>query len=233
MSIDTTVPDIAERLTSAGNATDLTVDLDRRRPVDLLIAAGLAPSVVGRLLDQLVSEWDGCAKPRRLTTAEIERVAAAMPRTPGRKGGKADRLDIAGATSQVATWFDNERRAAMIRLKTLPKLTDPHAGLIPWLAAKGVQAAGAVLLDVLGWYLDRCCPRCNGTKWEVIAGTHRQSAKACHACDGRGERPIPHGQLGRLVISHLEGCASHARAGTKKALTNMKALKYAAAGRRM
>lgn len=228
----TDTPTIAERLASAGNTSDLSVELDRRRPVDLLIAAGLAPSVVGRMLDQLVSEWDGCAKPRRLTTAEIERVAAAMPRTPGRKGGKADRLDIVGATAQVATWFDNERRAALIRLKTLPKLTDPHAGLIPWLAAKGVQAAGSVLLDVLGWYLDRCCPRCNGTRWEVTPGTNRQSTKACPSCGGRGESRIPHGEMGRCIVTHLEACAARGRVGTRAVLANMKALKYQAAGKR-
>lgn len=222
---------IAERLVSAGNTSDLTVELDRRRPVDVLIAAGLAPSVIGRMLDQLVSEWDGCAKPRRLTPAEVERVASTLPRVRGPRSGKADQLDMAGAATQVAVWFASERRTSLMRLKTLPKLTDPRAGLIPWLAAQGVASTEAVLLDVLGWYLDRCCARCNGTKWQVIGGTNRQSTKACPSCSGRGESRIPHGEVGRRIVCHLEECAARGRAGTKAALANMKSMKYFAAGK--
>lgn len=230
----TDAPTIAERLAAAGNASNLAVDPDRRRPVDVLIASGLAPSVVGRLLDQLVSEWDGCAKPRRLSAVEVGQVAASLPRVPAPKGGKADRLDVAGAMAQVAAWYDSERRAALMRLKTLPKLLHPNFGLAQWLTAKGCAAVAAdVLLDVLGWYLDRCCERCNGTKWELIPGTNRQSAKPCSKCKGSGESLIPHGRLGKDIVWHLADCAGQARAGTKASLGVMKSLKYYVADRRM
>ena len=227
------LPSLAERTTRAGNATDLTVDPDRSRPIDVILAAGLSPSAVGRYLDQLVSEWDGAVRPRRLREAEIHHLAAQLPRLviAAKKGKPEQVLDITGAKHKAAVWYEQERRRTVERLKTVEKLTNPHRGLIAWLAAKGVQVPSSVLVDVLCWYVDRRCPTCSGTKWATAAGTGRQTGKACVTCQGSGDAPVPHGRLGKDVAWFLDDCADRARTGQKAALRNMRNVKNWAAGK--
>jgi len=57
---------IEESYTSAGNAADLTVRPDQRGDVDVLIAAGWTPGLLGGALMRLHSEWDGAAKKRHM-----------------------------------------------------------------------------------------------------------------------------------------------------------------------
>lgn len=61
---------IEESYTSAGNAADLTVRPDQRGDVDVLIAAGWTPGLLGGALMRLHSEWDGAAKKRRMDETE-------------------------------------------------------------------------------------------------------------------------------------------------------------------
>lgn len=64
-------PTVAERLTSAISSSDLSVNLESRGDADYLITAGLQPAKLGRLVYQLMAEWDTREKPRPLTEAQL------------------------------------------------------------------------------------------------------------------------------------------------------------------
>lgn len=224
-----------EKLAKAGNSADLTVRLDQWGDADALIAAGKASHQVGRYLDQLTSEWDVCTPPRRLTRADIEKLAEHLPRVlvPHKSGKPRLGLDLKAANAEAQAWCDGERRRIIGRLKSLPKLMDPHAGLIPWLVSRNVPDPDGVLLDVLGWYLDRRCPGCNGTKWEVVPGTSRHGNKACRVCHGHGDREIPHEPVGRQVVEFLVRSAEKSRNTAKQVMRNIRSLKYEAVGKKV
>lgn len=228
----TATVDFDERLTRAASSSDLTVSLERRGDVDLLIAAGKAPFPVGRMVYQLMTEWDGCAKPKRLTHEDIQRLAETMPRiTMGKKGRKVQALDLPGARAAAEEFLATERRRILGRLKSLPALMDPHAGLLPWVVARGMADPSLKLLDVLGWWADRNCTACNGTMWQVLPGTNVQSKTPCKVCHGSGRRPVPHGEDGRAISEHIERNVDRARAGARRALKSVPLLKHFAAGK--
>lgn len=53
---------IAERYATANNASSLKLKPDSTGPVDVIIAAGLSPSLLGGYLRRLQSEYDGASK---------------------------------------------------------------------------------------------------------------------------------------------------------------------------
>ena len=68
-----------------------------------------------------------------------------------------------------------------------------------------------VSASILQWWLSRQCQACNGTKFEVIAGTGRQSGKVCRVCHGSGEAPIPCGEAGKRMAVYIDHCINSAR----------------------
>ncbi|MRC44380.1 hypothetical protein GH821_28905, partial [Bacillus thuringiensis] len=74
-------PTVAERLTSASTSSDLSVDLEKRGDADYLSAAGIQPAGLGRLVQQLICEWDRREKPRPLTDERLQRVSEKKPYT--------------------------------------------------------------------------------------------------------------------------------------------------------
>lgn len=229
-------PTFDERLTSAASSSNLAVNLERRGDVDMLIAAGKAPARLGRLVYQLMTEWDGTAKPQHLAYEDIKRIAEGMPRVmvakKGRKGGRqVERLDIPGAQAHAEGHMATERRRILGRLKSLPALMDPHAGLLPWVVARGITPPGEKLLDVLGWWADRNCSACQGTKLQVVPGTNVQSKTPCKACHGTGQRMLPHGGEGSRISAHIELQVENARRGARFALKGVHGMKERAAGK--
>ncbi len=228
MTIALDRPTIAERLTSAGNSSDLTVSCDARGDVDLLIAAGSTTASLGRYVYQLMTEWDACAKPRVPTAADIERLAEHLPRIKVEKRNKrgvrqVEALDLQGAMAEADAWLIAERRRVLGRLRSLPKLMDRHSGLLPWVVAQGYTSPDVKLLDVLGWWADRRCPVCSGTKV--------RDGRACKVCRGIGERDIPHGREGQTISEHIAAHVDRARQGTRKALVGLNRVKAYAAGK--
>lgn len=224
---ESTRPTISERLASAANSSDLSVQIDKRGDADYLIAAGCTPARLGRYVYQLMAEWDSCAKPRPVTPADIERLAAELPRIKATKQTKrgaqvVERLDLVGAQAKYGEWLEGERRRVLGRLKSLQPLMDAHAGLLPWVVGRGYQNASQKLLDVLGWWADRRCQACHGTA--------EREGRPCKRCKGSGERPIPHGQEGQAISEHIAAHVDRARVGTRKGLQGMRKLKAFAAG---
>jgi hypothetical protein len=60
---------------------------------------------------------------------------------------------------------------------------------------------------VIRYWLDQTCTRCDGTKWEVVPGTRRQSTKLCKQCSGSGFAELPHGQDGRRLANYMDQAA--------------------------
>lgn len=59
-----------EQYTSATQSSNLRCEADRRTDVDVLIAAGCTPGILGAALMRLHSEYDSAAKPQVMTEAE-------------------------------------------------------------------------------------------------------------------------------------------------------------------
>lgn len=218
---------LTERLTRAGNSSDLSVRVEARGDADYLIAAGLASNKIGRYVYQLMTEWDASAKPRPVSDTDIERIAERLPRIKttkqGRRGARTvETLDLSAARAKLAAWMDGERRRILGRLHSLPKLMDPHAGLLPWVVARGYTSPREKLLDVLGWWADRRCMACQGTG--------ERENRACKSCKGFGTRDIPHGLEGRAISEEIARHVDASRCNTIAGLKGIKRLKAFAAG---
>lgn len=108
----TDIRTVDESYSSAGNTDDLTVTPERRTDVDVLIAAGWAPGMLGAALMRLHSEWDGAAKPSRLSETDarllygslktLPRVIQGVAEWAARKGYDKPE-ELAGAA--VAYWL--------------------------------------------------------------------------------------------------------------------------------
>lgn len=61
---------VEESYTSATQSSNLRCEADRRTDVDVLIAAGCTPGILGSALMRLHSEYDGSAKPAVMTATE-------------------------------------------------------------------------------------------------------------------------------------------------------------------
>lgn len=104
---------VEESYTSATASSNLRCEADRRTDVDVLIAAGCTPGILGSALMRLHSEWDGCAKPRAMTETDARLLIGNIKTLPrvmeilsewAKLRGMDDPLRLAQAV--VAHWVD-------------------------------------------------------------------------------------------------------------------------------
>lgn len=71
------------------------------------------------------------------------------------------------------------------------------------LSSSELTKIGSLALD---YSVNKTCPRCRGTKYELIDGSNSLGTKPCAACGGDGRRPVPkrHRSLIVDVISRIE-----------------------------
>ena len=107
-----------EGYTSATNSSNLRCEADRRTDVDILIAAGCTPGILGAALMRLHSEWDGCAKPRAMTETEARLLIGAIKTLPRVVAVLAELATLRGlaapqalAQAVVAYWLDSNCHA--------------------------------------------------------------------------------------------------------------------------
>lgn len=74
------------------------------------------------------------------------------------------------------------------------------------------------VVAVIRWWLSQRCPVCSGTKFQVVEGTNRHSAKICRPCGGTGLREVPHQQEGRRLACWFDQCVERARASIGRRL---------------
>lgn len=189
-----------ESLTRANNSSDLSLRAHQRSDADLVAAAGLLPSQLGRALIRLRSEYDAAARPAG--TALLAPIVQAQAPC----GSEEPRLTHAEVEAA---------RQLLLRLKTLPAV---HAALMAKLEAWGTASAHLVCAAVLSWWLDDRCPSCNGTRYEVVPGGGRQSARRCKACKGSGVSEIPQGEAGRQLAGFMDHCVSATGSAVRRRL---------------
>ena len=82
-------------------------------------------------------------------------------------------------------------------------------------ARRGVRLSVSELVKVgrlaLEYSVNKTCPRCGGTKYELIPGTTCLSNKVCTACNGDGRRTLPrkHRALIVEVVARIERIESN------------------------
>ena len=194
---------VEEAYTSASTSSNLRVEADKRGDADVIIAAGWNQSRIGGALLRLHTEFDSSEKPR---------MAAAEQFTPA---GKTTKEQRAHAARQAHAFNLHETGLLLGKLKALPDVrTQTTLQLVKW----GVAEAETKGMQVIRWWLQQNCPTCNGTKFQVVPGTHRHNGKACATCGGTGLREIPNGQEGRRVANWMDQCVERARASIGRRL---------------
>jgi hypothetical protein len=196
-------PGIEERLLSAANTSDLTLDVARRSPADIHLAVGYAKSRLGSALIHLRSEWDRCDKPSKRTAAEIAVRAAELR-------DKKGRADVRRATVEALVWHARAMRERAAKLSgrsvVIGLLTD-------WAVLRGIDA-DLVPPAVFHW-LSPVCGACEGRQHMTIPGTPALSTKKCPECDGAGTWPRPLGA--EAIHDHIKACIGRAKSGTAAA----------------
>ena len=104
--------------------------------------------------------------------------------------------------------YMHEMAMLLGKLKTLPEVREQlMIQADKWGCDNPKNVAGAILQ----WWLDRRCNTCHGTRFEVIAGTGRQSGKVCKSCRGTGEAHIPCWEPGRRMANFMDDAVNQAR----------------------
>ena len=123
----------------------------------------------------------------------------------------------------AAAWSPSRLGSALLRLASTHKnLAEVHGQLEITANLWGCVNPGNVAASVLSWWLKNKCSTCNGTKFEVIEGTGRQSGRVCKTCAGTGESPLPCGEAGRSLAMHIDYSLQCARTSIKTRLCRTK-----------
>lgn len=205
-------PGIEEAYLTASTTSNLKVEAERRGAGDILIAVGWSPSRLGAGLARLHTDWDKAEKPARADRAQVERMAAELRVQDAKDvlaakaagvpyGRPASATSRAQATAQE--WYAAEVSSLVGRLNALPAVySQITLKMLRW----NIQDAEHKAAGLIRWWLNQTCPVCDGTKLQVVEGTHRHNGKVCKHCSGTGLREIPHGQEGRRVANFMDSC---------------------------
>jgi hypothetical protein len=185
-------PGLDEQYIAATNASDLTLDPDRRGAADHLIAAGLAANRMGQALKHLLSEWAVAPKPAPWTEDDVLALATQLPK-------RKDKLDVKRARAMVISEYAAALRRAYMRL---PGRMDALAIMAEWAARRGVDPD--LLSPALYHRLAPNCPACHGRKQEKRPDAP-VLGKQCTHCAGTGTWPRPPGA--ERVDNWLRGCS--------------------------
>jgi hypothetical protein len=211
---------VDERYEVACNASSLVVSAEKGGPGDVLIAAGWSDSRIGMALLRLHSEWDGAAKPARLSEPQIKVLAAkfrddeAKAKESARARGKPytpQGSPGSRARTEAMAWYRRELRLLAQSLKTRGVVIEQ---LTAWALIKGVDAA-AVGPAGHHW-LAPTCSVCDGLGQRKAPDAPALSGKVCHACSGTGNAYPPNGS-GRL-LAHIDYVVQVARQSLKRRL---------------
>jgi hypothetical protein len=197
-------PDVQETYEVATQTSSLKVETHRQGAADVIIAAGWSESRVGMALLRLHSEWDGAAKPRRATEAQVKAMAAQFPDAKGKPS-------VSRARAEATVWYARELRLLALSLKSRASVLEQvHA----WAVLKGLDPASVA--PALFHWLSCTCPVCDGHGLRKVPDQPALSAKQCHACHGSGKTPRPEGAA--RIQNWLDECTQKARQSLKRRL---------------
>ncbi len=122
-------------------------------------------------------------------------------------------------------WSPSRIGAALLRLHTKPDrggLEQVHSQIMLQADRWGIERPAAVSAAVLSWWLAHVCGTCSGVRFELSPGAPSLSNRHCKACNGTGEKPIPHGSSGKRLAGFMDDCKSRAVASIRFRLKAMK-----------
>lgn len=204
---------VEESYTSATASSNLRCEADRRTDVDILIAAGCTPGILGAALMRLHSEWDGAEHLRPVTAADF--VSAARQRPADSRQPVQTTAELLAAAHKMAQSHNTQQaRLLMGNLKTLPRVVGV---LAEWATMRALPDPQGLAHAVVVFWLDSNCRACHGRGHEAIPGTPSLGRK-CKACNGTGKSKEPRGEAGRLMQDLMHDCVTRARTSMKKRL---------------
>ena len=109
----------------------------------------------------------------------------------------------------AAGWSMSRIGALLMRIHSKAsrnELEQAHEQIALQAARWGMERPEAVAASVLAWWLSHVCGKCNGVRFELIAGTPALSSRHCKVCKGSGEVVIPYGSAGKRVATWLDDC---------------------------
>jgi hypothetical protein len=204
---------VEESYTSAATSSNLRCEADRRTDVDVLIAAGCTPGILGAALMRLHSEWDGSERMRPAVAADFVSTARQRP-ADSRKPVQTTAALLTAAQKMAHDHNAQQAKLLMANLKTMPRVVGV---LAEWAVMRALPDPQALAQAVVTFWLDSNCHSCHGRGNEVIPGTPSLGRK-CKACNGTGKRKEPRGEAGRLMLSLMEDSVTRARTSMKKRL---------------
>jgi hypothetical protein len=202
---------VEEGFESACNASSLKVGRWEEpvgKPIDYVIAAGWNESRLGMALLRMASEFDGAAKPHKLTAPQVVALAEANRDKDGKPRHS-------WAKSEALLWY---RRELMLLAQSLKSRASVLEQLTQWAILRGIDPL--IVGPALYWWLSSTCPVCDGHGVRKAEGAARLSAKRCNHCHGTGKVPHPEGSA--RVLAHIDYAVSVARGSLKKRLRNMR-----------
>lgn len=155
---------VEESYTSATQSSNLRCEADRRTDVDVLIAAGCTPGILGSALMRLHSEYDGSAKPAVMTATEALLLMGKLKSLPR-------------VLSVIEGWAVLQHMEAPKRLA--------QAVIAHWLAPGCTHCQGRGHEQIAGTpSLGRKCKACGGTgkRKEPMGEAGRQALNLINDC---------------------------------------------------
>jgi hypothetical protein len=217
---DTTKPCVEEIYEAATNTSNLKQEAERRTAADVLRDMAMSADRLGASLLRLRGQWEQAEKPRRrLARTPRQFIDAGLVRDR-----ETAELAHLGEKAMYDSWHQRETARLVSELGELRAVSEAVAvQAVKW----GIRDAEGKAAAVVRYWLDQNCPSCDGTKWELFAGTNRQSTKMCHVCRGSGVAQVPHGQEGRRLANYMDQCLhrhGQKRAARRKAFQAMPTL---------
>jgi hypothetical protein len=201
-------PEVTEQYQTAIHAKRLLMEEHRTGAVEVLLAAGWSPSRLGMGLLRLHSEFDGAAKPHKLTAPQVVALAEANRDKDGKPRHS-------WAKSEALLWY---RRELMLLAQSLKSRASVMEQLQQWAILRGIDPL--IVGPALHHWLSSTCPVCDGHGFRRAEDAPALSAKRCHACHGTGKVPHPEGSA--RVLAHIDYAVSVARGSLKKRLRSMR-----------
>lgn len=229
---------VEEAYSSATTTSNLRVvaDANTLGDAETIMAAGMSKSLAGACFIRLHGEWSRSEKPRMPGAEEVKKLAQSLTfdqlvkaRTDlklasiGNMKPSAELSQIA-AHAMARSWFVAECGLLVGKLQSFRGAV---GYLVGHMAHRKDDRPEPVLrqiaTEVLIWWLDHQCPVCNGTKYELVPGTNRQSNRPCRpysqgGCSGTGVTRPPRQDDGRRLANYIDDCCQVARDSIKKRL---------------
>lgn len=167
-------------------------------------------------------------KLKALPEVRAQSVMQGMKWGMGAPGDPVTRSERAEARQHDVDMLKKLKAAVDAAMDDPQQLVSANAELVHWQAEveshrraeeqEDIDRCTEKVVAVIRWWLAQRCPACSGTKFQVVEGTNRHSAKICRACGGTGLREVPHQQEGRRLACWFDQCVERARASIGRRL---------------